>query len=585
MIATLPLSKCDSGTCLMVAKVLGKVPMSLPENVSQACEPGLGVRFLGMIIAAISALKDKDGSSRQAIAKYIEKEYANLPPTHPTLLTNHLKRMKNEGELIMVKHSYMLPPPRQDFGFQPQFEGGVQDFQPQSDDSAPQQQQEAAEPVFASLGLADEGVNAPLPPPENENVAVVSSAKRGRVVELEKKKPGRPKRSVTKPQAVSVVNGGAGTGSVSRGRPKRSVTKPQIVSVVNGGVETGSVSRGRGRPLKSKFRKLNSQSFGRPPKVKHSYLFQCGKTLHLLLKLFFMVCRGCQRTCGRLALNNAGHICLIINKCWMSYIKHAEVNIRTQFNWPNSQVKWLKLPSLMFLNDRHMPYNKCWMSYIKHAEVNVGPGTAIIVTDPHQLVAYKELKSKYEHLQLKAKEVVGVVRPYVNPEYEAFGALQELESLMDAEFSWHARLMDAEFSWHARHMPYNKCWMSYIKHAEVNVGPGTAIIVTDPHQLVAYQELKSKYEHLQSKAKEVVGVVRPYVNPEYEAFGALQELESLVGPFIVLCLDTHSRSKLASNNRKSSLTIFKTRLEGQISGMQACIDESDLQLLENKNSN
>ncbi|GKE01843.1 hypothetical protein Tco_1389826, partial [Tanacetum coccineum] len=86
------------------------------------------------------------------------------------------------------------------------------------------------------------------------------------------------------------------------------------------------------------------------------------------------------------------------------------------------------------------------------------------------------------------------------------------------------------------------------------VGPGTAIIVTDPHQLLAYQELKSKYEHLstgygafwggpvpktrpdnpkatpeQSKAKEMVGVVRPYVNPEYEAFGALQELESLMG--------------------------------------------------------
>lgn len=372
-----------------------------------------------MIIAAICALKDKDGSSRQAIAKYIEKEYTNLPPTHPTLLTNHLKRMKNEGELIMVKHSYMVPPPRssvsplqdhhftgytvtsidnssfanandnvnadvganvntniggensafltprrkpgrppkprQDFGFQPQFEGGVQDFQPQtdlgqqSDDVA--QQQEAAEPVFASLGLADDGV-APLPPPENENVAVVSSAKRGRgrppksvasasgagdgdvsgsseVVELEKRKPGRPKGSVTKPQAVSVVNGGVETGSVSIGRPKRSVTKPQTVSVVNAGVETGSVSRGRGRPPKSKFRKLSSQSFGHPTKV--------------------------------------------------------------------------------------------------------GPGTAIIVTDPHQLVAYQELKSKYEHLQSKAKEVVGVVRPYVNPEYEAFGALQELESLVGVD--------------------------------------------------------------------------------------------------------------------------------------------------------
>ncbi|GKC20566.1 hypothetical protein Tco_1022716 [Tanacetum coccineum] len=110
------------------------------------------------------------------------------------------------------------------------------------------------------------------------------------------------------------------------GRPKRSVTKPQTMYDANVGVETGSVSKGRGRPPKSKFRKLSSQSFGRPTKV--------------------------------------------------------------------------------------------------------GPGTAIIVTDPHQLLAYQELKSKYEHLQSKAKEVVGVVRPYVNPEYEAFGALQELESLM-----------------------------------------------------------------------------------------------------------------------------------------------------------
>ncbi|XP_076923693.1 uncharacterized protein LOC143585904 [Bidens hawaiensis] len=64
-----------------------------------------------MITAAITALKDKDGSSRQAISKYIEKHFANLPPTHSTLLTHHLKRLKNLGQLVMVKHSYMIPPP------------------------------------------------------------------------------------------------------------------------------------------------------------------------------------------------------------------------------------------------------------------------------------------------------------------------------------------------------------------------------------------------------------------------------------------------------------------------------------------
>nr|GEX05278.1 hypothetical protein [Tanacetum cinerariifolium] len=283
-----------------------------------------------MIIAAICALKDKDGSSRQAIAKYIEKEYMNLPPTHPTLLTNHLKRMKNEGELIMVKHSYMLPPPRssvspfqdhhysvtsidnsfayadvnadananasadvtadvgsnvntdfltprrkpgrppkprQDFGFQPNL-GGVQDFQPQTDDGAPQQQealQGGAEPVFASLVVSAKRGRGRPP----KSVASASAAGAGdvggsgEVVEQEKKKPGRPKSMSVggvrrgRPKRI----GGSGplavplSGDAARpsGRPKRSVTKPQTMYDVNGGgVETGSVSRGRGRPPKSK---------------------------------------------------------------------------------------------------------------------------------------------------------------------------------------------------------------------------------------------------------------------------------------------------------------------------------------------
>lgn len=68
-----------------------------------------------MIYTAIAALKERDGSSRRAIAKYIEQVYPSLPPTHSALLTHHLKRLKNSGHLEMVKKSYKIPgPPRSD---------------------------------------------------------------------------------------------------------------------------------------------------------------------------------------------------------------------------------------------------------------------------------------------------------------------------------------------------------------------------------------------------------------------------------------------------------------------------------------
>ncbi|KAL6178224.1 hypothetical protein ACLB2K_049743 [Fragaria x ananassa] len=71
--------------------------------------------YAEMIYTAIAALKEKDGSSRRAIAKYIEQVYPSLPPTHSALLTHHLKRLKNSGHLEMVKKSYKIPgPPRSD---------------------------------------------------------------------------------------------------------------------------------------------------------------------------------------------------------------------------------------------------------------------------------------------------------------------------------------------------------------------------------------------------------------------------------------------------------------------------------------
>ncbi|KAI9384350.1 hypothetical protein POPTR_012G048500v4 [Populus trichocarpa] len=65
--------------------------------------------YAEMIYSAITALKEQDGSSRIAIAKYIERAYPGLSPSHSDLLTHHLKRLKNSGALVLNKKSYLLP--------------------------------------------------------------------------------------------------------------------------------------------------------------------------------------------------------------------------------------------------------------------------------------------------------------------------------------------------------------------------------------------------------------------------------------------------------------------------------------------
>lgn len=64
-----------------------------------------------MIMAAIEALDDKDGSNKSAISKQIESTYPDLPAAHTTLLAHHLNKMKQSGQLVMVKNNYMKPDP------------------------------------------------------------------------------------------------------------------------------------------------------------------------------------------------------------------------------------------------------------------------------------------------------------------------------------------------------------------------------------------------------------------------------------------------------------------------------------------
>ncbi|TKY44789.1 Histone H1 [Spatholobus suberectus] len=164
--------------------------------------------YAKMIYTAIEALKEKNGSSKRAIAKYIEQEYKDqLPPNHSALLTHHLTRLKNNGMLQMVKKSYTLPrsaplpglAPPASAAQTPRPRGRPRKAQTPAhnlpQDAAHAQAQQNAEPVWAALGLADEPAQA----------AATDGGK---------KRPGRPKK-----------NTAPGAGPAPRGRPPGSVSQ------------------------------------------------------------------------------------------------------------------------------------------------------------------------------------------------------------------------------------------------------------------------------------------------------------------------------------------------------------------------
>ncbi|XP_015901026.3 histone H1 [Ziziphus jujuba] len=224
--------------------------------------------YAEMIYTAIGALKEKNGSSKRAIAKFIERAYTDLPPTHSALLTHHLKRLKNNGHLVMVKKSYKLPrsdsssasaasavpaasssptptlptgasrgrgrppKPKPTLTAQPNLQPLAQPIPQPAETNTNNTNtnvnniQQNAQPVLVALGLVDD------PNPV-----------------LVKKSPGRPRKVVT-----SVGQGvGPAFGKRGRGRPVGSKVKkspgrprkPKSVTAVMG------PKRGRGRPSKA----------------------------------------------------------------------------------------------------------------------------------------------------------------------------------------------------------------------------------------------------------------------------------------------------------------------------------------------
>ncbi|KAK3190220.1 hypothetical protein Dsin_029781 [Dipteronia sinensis] len=66
--------------------------------------------YYEMVNEAITALKERTGSSQIAIAKFIEEKQKDLPNNFKKLLLVQLRKLVANGKLVKVKNSFKLPP-------------------------------------------------------------------------------------------------------------------------------------------------------------------------------------------------------------------------------------------------------------------------------------------------------------------------------------------------------------------------------------------------------------------------------------------------------------------------------------------
>uniref|UniRef100_A0A1J3FQW4 HMG-Y-related protein A n=1 Tax=Noccaea caerulescens TaxID=107243 RepID=A0A1J3FQW4_NOCCA len=205
--------------------------------------------YSDMICTAIAALNEPDGSSKQAISRYIERIYTGIPPAHGALLTHHLRTLKASGILTMVKKSYKfavtppptsvavaaaaasagLEPPRSDFTSNP-----VNENQPLPDQAV------TATPLTQKRGRG----RPPKPKPEvlvqHSDVSQINGKPTWEQNELPISRPEEVIQAQAQPQTQPQP-------PIKRppGRPRKDGALPTVKASSSGGME---IAKRRGRP-------------------------------------------------------------------------------------------------------------------------------------------------------------------------------------------------------------------------------------------------------------------------------------------------------------------------------------------------
>ena len=163
----------------------------------EAAKPATLPPYPEMILAAIAALNDKNGSNKSAISKHIEGKYGDLPKEHAALLTAHLVRMKESGQLLFLKNNY--------------FRTDAPDAPPKRGRGRPRK------PIDP---------NAPPPPPKSASPRPRGRPAKPKDPEAEAANPPKKAKTVNPPKKAKTAPAPAVDGSAKRGRGRPPKARP-----------------------------------------------------------------------------------------------------------------------------------------------------------------------------------------------------------------------------------------------------------------------------------------------------------------------------------------------------------------------
>ncbi|KAK4596766.1 hypothetical protein RGQ29_014699 [Quercus rubra] len=185
-----------------------ETPNPPPPLQTQSLPPSTLPLYPEMIMTAVEALNNE--ANKSAISKHIETAYPNIPATHSTLLSHHLNKMKQSGQLVLVKNNYMKPdpnaPPKRGRGRPPKPKAPMS---PGAVASPPRPRGRPPKPRDPF---------APVPSPTKKAASSGSGRPRGRP----------PKKAKTAASSAPAV---APTGGSPRGRGRPPKVKPAVAPV------------------------------------------------------------------------------------------------------------------------------------------------------------------------------------------------------------------------------------------------------------------------------------------------------------------------------------------------------------------
>ena len=153
-----------------------------------------------LIFSAIDSLNEKNGSSKTRIAKYIESKHGELPAGHAMLISHHLSKMKDAGELVFFKNNYLRPDPnspKRGRGRPPKPKTPLPEGYVAPSPKSRGRPKKAKDPLAVAVEKASKGLPKPRGRPPKKAAksapAAPSSGKRGR---------GRPKKEKPAVEAV-----------------------------------------------------------------------------------------------------------------------------------------------------------------------------------------------------------------------------------------------------------------------------------------------------------------------------------------------------------------------------------------------